>query len=103
MNEILKNIEEIRKEKHIKQVVIADILGIKQPAYSNFINRDSDISYSRLLQISNALGVSVIDIITWPEKWVPESQQAHVCEGCLEKDKIIQNLNDYIEILKKGR
>ena len=41
MNDILKNIEEIRKEKHIKQTVIAELLGIKQPAYSNFINRKS--------------------------------------------------------------
>ena len=103
MNDVLKNIEEIRKEKHVKQAVIAEILGIKQPAYSNFINRESDITYSRLLQISNALEVSPVDIITWPEKWVPESQQTHVCENCLEKDKIIQNLNEYIEILKKRK
>lgn len=101
MNDILKNIEEIRKEKHIKQIVIAEILGIGQPAYSNFINRESDITYSRLLQISNALGVTPIDVITWPEKWVPEIQQEKICDKCIEKDKIIQNLNEYIELLKK--
>lgn len=103
MNDILKNIEEIRKEKHIKQTVIAELLGIKQPAYSNFINRESDITYSRLLQISNVLGVTPIDVITWPEKWVPESQQEKVCDRCIEKDKIIQNLNEYIELLKKTK
>lgn len=101
MNNILKNIEEIRKEKHIKQVVIAELLGIGQSAYSNYINRESDITYSRLLQISNALNVTPIDIITWPEKWVPENQQISVCQNCIEKDKIIQNLNEYIELLKK--
>ena len=103
MINILRNIEEIRKEKHIKQAVIAEILGIKQPAYSVYISRESDITYSRLLQISNALGVSPVDVLTWPEKYVPESQQAKVCENCIEKDKIIQNLNEYIEILKKGK
>ena len=55
MEKILENIETIRKEKRIKQAVLAEILGIKQSAYSNYINRESDISWSRLLQISNAL------------------------------------------------
>lgn len=51
MEKILENIETIRKEKRIKQAVLAEILGIKQSAYSNYINRESDISWSRLLQI----------------------------------------------------
>ena len=96
----MENIEAIRKEKGIKQAVLAEILGIGQPAYSNYINRESDITWSRLLQISNALGVDVIDIITWPQKYGPTVQQ---CESCKEKDKIIQNLNDYIGILKKNK
>ena len=97
MEKILENIEAIRKEKGIKQAVLAEILGVKQPAYSNYINRESDISWSRLLQISNALGMEVIDVITWPVKYGPIIQQ---CESCKEKDKIIQNLNEYIEVLK---
>lgn len=98
MENILENIEAIRKEKGIKQAVLAEILGVKQPAYSNYISRESDISWSRLLQISNAFGMEVIDVITWPVKYSPTVEQ---CENCKEKDKIIQNLNDYIEVLKK--
>ena len=98
MENILKNIETIRKEKGIKQAVLAEILGVKQPAYSNYINRSSDITYGRLLQISDALGVDVIDVITYPVKYAPVIDQ---CESCKEKDKIIQNLNEYIEVLKK--
>lgn len=100
MENILKNIEAIRREKHIKQSVVAEGLGIKQPGYSNFINRENDVPYSRISHISNILGVSVVDIITYPEKWAPE---AKTCEKCKEKDELIKNLNDYIHLLKSGK
>lgn len=100
MENILENIEAIRKEKRIKQAVLAEILGIKQSAYSNYIHRESDINWSRLLQISNAFGMDVIDVITYPAKYGPLADQ---CESCKEKDKIIQNLNEYIEVLKKRK
>lgn len=100
MENIIRNIEAIRKEKRINQEVIAAELGIVQSSYSSYITRESDIKYSRLSQISNILGVSVIDIITWPEKWVPETSVKQ-CEACAEKDKIIKNLNNYIEVLEK--
>lgn len=99
MEKILQNIEAIRKEKRINQEVIAEALGVKQPAYSAYINRNSDPTYGKLLQIGNILGVSVIDIITWPEKWGPVSR----CKDCEEKDRIIQNLNNYIEVLEKNK
>ena len=91
----MKIIETIRKEKRIKQEVIAAELGIKQSSYSSFITRESDISFSRLLHISNILGVSVIDIIAYPDKYVLESSDKR-CDECEEKDKTSQNLNKYI-------
>ena len=100
MVKILENIEAIRKENGIKQEVLAEILGVKQPAYSNYINRESDITWSRLLQISNAFGMDVIDVITYPVKY---GHLVYQCENCKEKDKIIQNLNEYIEVLKKRK
>lgn len=99
MENILKNIEAIRKEKRIKQEVIAAELGIKQSSYSSYITRESDITFSRLSHISNILGMSVIDVIAWPEHYVPES--AVRCEGCLEKDRTIMHLNKYIEMLEE--
>ena len=98
MKNILDNIEAIRKEMRIKQEVIAAELGIKQSSYSSYITRESDITFSRLSQISNILGVSVIDIITYPERYVPESS-VKPCEDCVEKDRIIMHLNKCIELL----
>ena len=100
MESILKNIEAIRKAKLIKQEALAAELGIKQSSYSSFITRESDITYSRLLRISEILGVSVIDLIGWPERYVPEPT-AKECVGCSFKDAIIANLNKYIELLEK--
>lgn len=100
MGNILKNIETIRKEKRIKQEVIAAELGIKQSSYSSYITRESDITFSRLSHISDILDVSVIDIITWPEPYVPKSSAAHY-ENCSEKDITIANLNKYIKTLEE--
>ena len=98
----MKNIEEIRKDKHIKQEVIAAELGIKQSSYSSYITRGSDITFSRLEKISEILGVSVIDLIGWPERYVSVSSVVDCGSSC-EKDVTIANLNKYIELLEKGR
>ena len=100
MENILEKIEEIRKEKGIKQEVLAECLEVKQPAYANSIRREKDIRWSELLQLCNALDMDVVDVITYPVKYAPITEQ---CENCKEKDKIIQNLNELIEILKKRK
>ena len=100
MEVIFKNIEEIRKEKGIKQAVIADALGVGQSAYSNYVNRNNDIPYSRLSRIANILQVSVVDIITHPLKYVPETDK---CVSCKEKDEVIRNLNNYIKLIEKKK
>lgn len=102
VEKILKNIEEIRKDKHIKQEVIAAELGIKQSSYSSYITRGSDITFSRLEKISEIFGVSVIDLIGWPERYVSVSSVVDCGSSC-EKDVTIANLNKYIELLEKGR
>lgn len=99
MENILKNIEAIRKEKRITQEKIASELGIKQSSYSSYITRESDITYSRLLRISEILGVSVIDLIGWPERYVPKPT-AKECVDCSSKDATIANLNNYIKLLE---
>lgn len=101
MNDILENIEEIRKQKGYKQAYVAQKLGIGQTAYSNYVRRSNDISIGRLSRIAEVLGVSVVDIITYPVKYIPESEQKKDCPDCKAKDELIATLNDYIRILKK--
>ena len=101
MEGILKNIEAIRKEKHVTQEKMAAELGIKQSSYSSYLTRESDITYSRLVKISAVLGVSVIDLIGWPERYVAASS-TEGCEDCIAKESTIAHLNNYIELLEKS-
>ncbi|MCL2328874.1 MAG: helix-turn-helix domain-containing protein [Bacteroidetes bacterium] len=98
--EILKNIEKVRKNKKVKQTVIAEMLGVKQNTYSQYVTRSEDIPFGRLSQIADKLGVRVIDIITYPDEYVLKNA---VCEECRKKDEIIEHLNDYIKTLKKKK
>ena len=101
MIEIQKNIEAIRRAKGIKQVEMGNRLGVSQMAYSNYVNRDADIPFSRLEKIAEALRVPIMDIITYPDHYVPDSSISPECEECAKKQKTIDNLNDLIEILNK--
>ena len=100
MENIFENIEAIRRQKELKQEVIAKELGVTQSAYSNYINRNEDIPLGRLTRIANILGIDVIDIIKWPVKYTPEEKS---CKACGEKDKIIENLNMLLDEYKKKK
>lgn len=70
---IAENIKAIRLAKQIKQKVVADALGLEITAISNFENGKRDIRVSELESIAKALGVSVIDLITYPDKYEPSA------------------------------
>lgn len=104
MIDIIANIEAIRQEKGIKQSEMGKRLGTTQSGYSNFVNRNTDMPFSRISQIADILGVSVVDIVTYPDKYVPEDQMATpTCEECQKKDEIIENLNLLIKQLKQKK
>lgn len=103
MNDILKNLESIRKERGVKQEVIAERLGVSQQTYSGYFTGTGDMKISRIQEIADILEVSLVDVVTWPEKYVPQSQEVIVCEECKSKDEIIENLNLLIRELKKKK
>lgn len=69
MNKILENVEKLRKERNFSQAELADRLGIMQSAYSRMITNTDDIKLSTLLRIADILEVSLVDIVTYPEKY----------------------------------
>lgn len=71
MNNILKNISEIRKQKGYSQEYIAIQLDMKHAGYNLIENGKRELKYTTLLHIAKILEISVIDIITYPEKYVP--------------------------------
>lgn len=70
MKDILKNIREKRVELNYSQEYMADELDMTQAAYSNWEKGARELTYNNLLRIADVFGCSVIDIITYPKKYV---------------------------------
>ena len=70
MNDILRNIDAIRRNKGYSQEYLASQIGIKQAGLSLIMSGERELKYNTLLQIANALQESVIDISAYPEKYV---------------------------------
>ena len=68
MNDILRNIDAIRRNKGYSQEYLASQIGLKQAGLSLIMSGERELKYNTLLQIANALQESVIDIIAYPEK-----------------------------------
>jgi transcriptional regulator with XRE-family HTH domain len=98
-NKILSNMLEIREKNNMSQKEMSLKLGHSSSAYYNMIEtgkRGLDIEV--LFQIATIFKMSVTDLITYPDTL----GKVEVCENCLKKDKIIDNLNKYIELLQQN-
>lgn len=84
MNNILENIDIIRRNKGYSQEYVASQIGMKQAGFSLIMSGERELKYTTLLQIANALQVSVIDLITYPHKYVPDEN------GSLSTEAILQ-------------
>lgn len=70
MNDILRNIDAIRRNKGYSQEYLASQIGLKQAGLSLIMSGERELKYNTLLQIANALQESVINIIAYPDKYV---------------------------------
>lgn len=108
---IAKNIKEIRLQKSINQQLIADALNCDVAVISNIENGKRELKVCELEKISNVLGVTVIDLITYPKKYVEKDSNNNepieaILQIRLQKDKKDQVLklifgDNNIEILNK--
>ena len=103
MINIQKNLEALLKEKRVLRKQVATALGVSQQTLSNWFNRSTDLSFSQITQICEVGGFSVIDAVTWPEKYVPESQAKPNCDECRRKDEVIDNLNELLRKYKQEK
>ena len=70
MSELRENVRQIRLARSLPQQVLADELGIYVSAVCNFENGKRDFRIGSLPAIASALGVEVIDLFTWPKRYV---------------------------------
>ncbi len=103
MIDIQENLKAILKERGFSQKTVAKDLGITEQALSNWFNRKTDLSFNQITRICEVVKVSIVDAITWPDKYVPADQANPACEECKRKDEIIDNLQELLRKYKQER
>lgn len=78
--DISKAISAIREGKGIKQIEIATMLGIEQSNYSRLEKRGNKLAIDQLQAIADALGVTMLDILTWGEVKLEPSEDDAIKE-----------------------
>ena len=113
MNDILDNIRNLRLKRGYSQGWMGQKLGMSQNGYSLIEAGKRGLPYADLCQIAIIFGMSVIDIVTYPEKWAPagltqtdEGGARVILQIELKKDKKDQVMklifgDNNIEILNK--
>lgn len=94
---VLKNIIVIRKNKGLSQDNLAKELGITQSGYALIERGDRKLTIDTLEQIAIILKMNMVDIITFPEILVKPNKN---CEDCDKHKETIENLNNYITMLR---
>lgn len=102
MIDVRKNLKAIIEERGISQKKIAIEVGMTESALSNWLKDSSLPTLKKTLEICEAIGVPIVDVFTYPEKYVPEDLAHPTCEECKRKDEIIDNLNDLLRKYKKS-
>lgn len=96
MNTISENIKNKLREEGFKLEFVANELGITQGTLSQKLGNADGLKYKTILEISKVTGIPMVDFVTYPEKYTPTEK----CLECKRKDEIIDNLNEYINLLK---
>lgn len=67
---ILRNIRTFREKANYSQEQLAEKMNISQPKYARFERGATKTDLDMLLSFCDALGLTIIDLLTYPEKYV---------------------------------
>lgn len=108
---VTANIVKLLNEKHLAQSAIADVLEKDTSNVNKLLQNKAQLSYNAIVKIANLFSISAIDLITYPDVYVPQqSPEAEPVEATLQiklkKDKKDQVLKlvfgeNNLEILNK--
>lgn len=110
-DDIVNNIRKILKDKGVKQKDLVNDVTITEHGISRTLTGKRTMNVDDLAIIASALGVRVVDIITYPDVWVPaEEKEGEPVKAVLQielkkdkKDQVLKLLfgEHNIEILNK--
>ena len=73
MGTIQTNIKAIRKKLGYTQDVVADVIGIARPTYTEYENKDIDIPFDTLEKLSDFFGVELASFFAEDENQLKDS------------------------------
>lgn len=88
INDMKNNIRRLMKEKGITQTALSEMTGIEQPRISSVLNTKSCFTVEQLVQISDALNVSVDEILGRSINRESGRDLEDICSMLFEIDKI---------------
>jgi len=100
MIDLQKNLSAILKERGILHKNVAQAIGVTDAAVSNWFNRNSEMKFSTVSQICEKLSIPIVDVVTYPKKYIPEESLQPECEECKKKDEIIDYLTELLRRYK---
>ena len=110
-SKVIKNIIQIRNSLCITKREVAYKVGINEGSYGRIESGKIALSYNMLARIASCFNMSVVDILTYPEKYIKSDRQSEepveaVLQIKLKKDKKDQILklmfgDNNIEIFNK--
>ena len=63
-------IKELREKRNLSTYQMAKLMNITQSAYSRFENAKSKIDLARLESFAQVMGMSVVDVMMYPERYI---------------------------------
>lgn len=100
--DIQANLKAILKKNGILQKQVAHELGMTEQGLSNWFTRNTSMTFEQITRICEVAKIPVVDAVTWPVKYVPESQEpSPICEECQKKQETIDNLNELLREYKQ--
>lgn len=108
---IIDNIRKILKQSNLTQAALAEYAGVTPSQMSKILQGDVKLSIEQMSNLARNLSMSEIDLITWPDKYVPAaSPDAEPVEATLQiklrkekKDQVLKLVfgENNLEILNK--
>lgn len=73
---VIRNIIQIRELKGFTKRDMADRLSMNEASYGRIESGKISLSYSHLASIASAFDMNIIDVITYPKKFVEKSENS---------------------------
>ena len=78
VNDIVRNLRLIRESKGLSQEVVAEKMCKTQSSYARIERGATKIDLETLFAFAKVMGMSVIDVISYPKKMIEEGENMNV-------------------------